>query len=53
MSKYTDTLVRQATADKSPIRCTCGKRIADRDSKYIYIFCKVCKRTHRYELKEK
>lgn len=36
---------------KIPIKCECGKRIADRDSKYIYIYCKACKRTHKYEIK--
>ena len=52
MSKYTDALVRQAVAEKIPIKCVCGKRIADRDGKYIYIYCKACKRTQRYEMKE-
>ena len=53
MSKYIDRLVRQATeTEKIPVKCVCGKRIADRDEKYIYIYCKACKRTHRYELKE-
>lgn len=53
MSKYIDRLVRQATeTEKIPVKCVCGKRIADRDGKYIYIYCKACKRTHRYELKE-
>lgn len=52
MSKYTDTLVRQAKENKIPIKCLCGKRIADSDGKYIYIYCKACKRTHKYELKQ-
>lgn len=52
MSKYTDTLVRQAVNVKKPVNCVCGKRIADRDGKYIYIYCKACKRTHKYELKQ-
>lgn len=52
MSKYTDALVRQAVENKIPIKCVCGKRIADRDGKYIYIYCKACKRTHKYEIKE-
>ena len=51
VSKYTDALVRQAIEDKQPVKCVCGKRIADRDGKYIYIYCKACKRTHKYELK--
>ena len=36
---------------KIPVKCECGKRIADRDSKYIYIYCKACKRIHKYEIK--
>lgn len=52
MSRYTDQLVKQATAERIPVKCSCGKRIADRDSKYIYIYCKACKRTHKYELKQ-
>ena len=51
MSKYTDVLVKQAVTERIPIKCSCGKRIADRDGKYIYIYCKACKRTHKYELK--
>ena len=53
MSKYTDDLIKQRTeAERVPVKCNCGKRIADRDSKYIYIYCKACKRTHKYELKK-
>ena len=52
MSRYTDQLVKQATDERIPVKCSCGKRIADRDSKYIYIYCKACKRTHKYELKQ-
>lgn len=51
MSKYTDALVKQAIENRVPVRCVCGKRIADRDGKHIYIYCKSCKRTHKYELK--
>lgn len=38
--------------NKVPIKCLCGKRIADRDDKYIYIYCKKCKKLHKYQLAE-
>jgi RNase P subunit RPR2 len=37
---------------KVAVKCECGKRIADRDEQYIYIYCKKCKKTHRYKLSE-
>jgi RNase P subunit RPR2 len=37
---------------KQPVKCECGKRIADRDEKYIYIFCKNCKRIHKYKIQK-
>lgn len=36
---------------KQPVKCECGKRIADRDEEYIYIFCKGCKRIHRFKIR--
>jgi hypothetical protein len=51
MSKYIEQMIRQATPERIPVKCQCGKRIADRDGKFIYIYCKACKRTHKYELK--
>ena len=35
---------------KVAVKCECGKRIADRDEQYIYIFCKKCKKIHKYKL---
>lgn len=38
--------------NRIPVRCLCDKKIAERDNQYIYIYCKRCKRTHKYKLAE-
>lgn len=45
-----DTTNTDINEEKIPIKCICKKKIAERDKNYIYIYCKQCKRVHKYRL---
>ena len=44
--------IKQEHKERVPIKCLCGKRIADRDTSHIYIYCRKCKRVHEYKIIE-